>query len=277
MELLEIKERFNQELKETHSPAEIDLALQTLTEKYFSKNSLENGHLDQAHQEIFRDALIKLKKNEPLEYIVGEVRFFGRIYKVNSNVHVPRPETETMVQWVLEDFNSNHENLSLLDIGTGAGVLPVTLKKELPDMSVTGIDISEKALEVAKKNGKRLDATIHFANADIFEMDALPRKFDIIVSNPPYILRHSQKDVQRKFLSHEPPVALYIKDSDPMVFNRKIAELAHNSLKEKGIVYLEINQFLEKETSKVFADLGFKTVCRKDIFGNPRTLKAFKL
>ncbi len=275
MTLLETKKKFIHELKETYSLSEIDLAIQSLAEKHLHPHS-ENIPLDVSRQEIFEDALRRLKKNEPLEYIIGEVRFFQRVFKVNSSVHVPRPETETMVQWILEDFNYREAAIDVLDIGTGAGVLPITLKKEMPNMSATGLDISEEALEVAEENASRLHAKVEFLNADVFEMEMLPRKFDIIASNPPYILKNSQRDVQRKFLAHEPPVALYVEDSDPMVFNRKIAQLASGNLKENGAVYLEINQFLEKETSQVFADLGFKTICRTDVFGNPRTLKGFK-
>ncbi len=275
MEISDLKEKFTQELKETYTPAEIDSAFLVL-DKHFRKEVCANTSLRKTYREELENAWMRLKKNEPLEYIIGEAIFFGRSFKVNSHVHVPRPESETMVQWVLEDFRTIMGPLDLLDIGTGSGVLPITLKMELPEVMVTAMDISEDALQVAGENAKRHNAKIELLNADLFQLDKLPRQFDIIVSNPPYILKHAQKDVQRKFLAHEPPVALYIEDSDPMVFNRKIAQLANNGLKEKGAVYVEINQFLESETSEVFQELGFKTACRKDVFGNPRTLKAYK-
>lgn len=136
------------------------------------------------------------------------------------------------------------------------------------------MDISKGALAVARENADRLEADIDFLNPDLFKLEELPEQFDLIVSNPPYILRHAQKDVQRKYLGHEPPVALYIEDEDPMVFNRKIAHLAKTGLKRNGAVFVEINQYLKSESEKVLQDLGFKTECRNDIFGNPRTLKA---
>lgn len=234
--------------------------------------------MNQSQWNDFETALLRLKKDEPLEHILGEVKFFGRTFQVNSSVHVPRPETQTMVKWVLQDFkvSSKSKTLSLLDIGTGAGVLPITLANEMPKISVTAIDISEEALEIARKNAYALKASVEFIKKDLFKLQKLPNKFNIIVSHPPYILKHSQKDVQRNYLSHEPPLALYVEDDDPMIFNRKIAELAQKSLKENGAVYVEINQYLKNETEKVFQSFGFKTEFKKDIYGNPRTLKAFK-
>lgn len=163
-----------------------------------------------------------------------------------------------------------------MDIGTGSGVLPISLKKEMPEVEVMAMDISEEALSIARENASRLKASVKFLKADLFALDDLPRKFDIIVSNPSYILKEAQKDVQRKILKYEPPIALYVEDSDPMIFNRKITQLAQRSLKPKGAVYLEINQYLKPQTEKLFHEMGFKSTCRRDVFGNPRTIKALK-
>ncbi|SKB98960.1 HemK family putative methylases [Salegentibacter salinarum] len=145
----------------------------------------------------------------------------------------PNPETETLVNWVKEKFSrlqqeKNARTLSLLDIGTGCGLLPITLGKELP-IETTAVDLSERALEVAQENAKLNNAEVDFIQGDVLKWTSLPKQFDIIVSNPPYILEKSRKDVPRNFLDYEPPVALYVKDEDPMLFNRKIAELAKES------------------------------------------------
>ena len=276
MTLANVKERFFEELRDGYSSEEINLAFKALSDSYHQQkiSISENDLLRDQHLEYFDSALQRLRKNEPLEYILGEARFFGRGFKVNSEVHVPRPESETMIEWVLEDLEKlTKSGTNILDIGSGSGVLAITLAKEIPGISVTAMDISKGALAVARENADRLEADIDFLNSDLFKFEELPEQFDLIVSNPPYILRHAQKDVQRKYLGHEPPVALYIEDEDPMVFNRKIAHLAKTGLKRNGAVFVEINQYLKSESEKVFQDLGFKTECRNDIFGNPRTLK----
>src|SRR5690606_38572208 len=150
----------------------------------------------------------------PIQYIVGEVDFFVRPFKVTSNVHVPRPETETAVNWVKEDSSKLQEQkngtLSLLDIGTGCGLLPIILRKELP-LETTAVDLSEKALEVARENAALNNAEVEFLQGDVLRWEKLPKQFDIIVSNPPYVLEKAKKDVQRKILDYDPPVALYVK------------------------------------------------------------------
>lgn len=281
--LRDIKEEFFTELKDEFPEVELELMFNLLIEKYLDiprrPDQQKEVVLNDAQQQKFDDALSRLKKHEPIQYILGEVDFFGRPFKVNSNVHVPRPETETMVKWVKEDFPQLQQHkdgaLTLLDIGTGCGLLPITLGKELP-LETTAVDLSEKALEVARENAKINNADVEFLQGDVLKWEKLPKQFDIIVSNPPYVLEKSKKDVQRKILDYEPPVALYVKDEDPMIFNRKIAQLAKESLSPNGFVYVEINKYLGAETAKVFADHGFKTEIRKDIFGSDRTVKAFR-
>lgn len=281
--LKDLENQFYTDLKDEFSEGELQLMFNLLIEKYigiFPGNGRREEYVpDEQQQQKFEEALARLKKNEPIQYILGETDFFGRPFKVNSHVHVPRPETETMVKWVKEDFPElqKHKDaaLSLLDIGTGCGLLPITLGKELP-LETTAVDLSEKALEVARQNAALNDAQVEFIQADVLKWEKLPKQFDIIVSNPPYVLEKSKKDVQRKILDYEPAMALYVKDEDPMIFNRKIAELARESLSPKGVVYVEINKFLGKETTDVFALHGFKTEIRKDIFGSDRTVKAYR-
>lgn len=278
-----LEEQFFTELKSDYPEAELELMFNLLVEKYLNIPKAAGGKEDVVvenfQQQEFEEAISRLKKNEPIQYILGEVEFFGRPFKVNSNVHVPRPETETMVKWVKEDFMKLQQEkdsvITLLDIGTGCGILPITLGKELP-VETTAVDLSEKALQVARENAELNYAEVEFIQGDVLNWDKLPKQFDIIVSNPPYVLEKSRKDVQRKILDYEPPVALYVKDEDPMLFNRKIAELAKESLATNGLVYVEINKYLGAETAKVFAEKGFNTEIRKDIFGSERTLKAWR-
>lgn len=281
--LNDFKEQFFSELKYEFPEQELEVMYNRLLDQYLNtwgnSNKREEVEFLDSMQTRFEDALSRLKKNEPLQYILGEAHFYGRVFKVNSNVHVPRPETETMVSWIKEDFKQLQQNkeskLTLLDIGTGCGLLPITLTKELP-IGAWGVDLSDKALEVARENSKLHRADVEFIQGDVLKWNELPMQFDIIVSNPPYVLEKAKKDVQRKILDYEPAMALYVKDEDPMLFNRKIAELAKTSLDSKGVVYVEINKYLGKETSEVFAENGFRTEIRKDTFGNDRILKAYR-
>lgn len=283
IKLKEIKEQFFKGLENEFPVVELELMFNLLIEKYLDiprvRGEQEEFLLNESQHQKFEEAFSRLKKHEPIQYILGEVDFFGRPFKVNSNVHVPRPETETMVNWVKEDFpelqKTKSSALTLLDIGTGCGLLPITLGKELP-LRTTAVDLSDKALEVARENAQINNADVEFIQGDVLKWEKLPKEFDIIVSNPPYVLEKAKKDVQRKILDYEPPVALYVKDDDPMIFNRKIAELAKENLSPNGLVYVEINKYLGAETAKVFAENGFKTEIRKDIFGSDRTVKAYR-
>lgn len=283
MTLKDLKENFHKQLEKDYPSAEIKELFYLLVDKYMGIDSLGikknlNTELNPGQTEKFENVLLRLKNNEPVQYILEQIQFLGRPFKVNSHVHVPRRETETMISWVLEDykkFKKQDRWATLLDIGTGCGLLPITLFKELPQLEVSAMDISEEALNVARENAVLNDAKINFLHANVLQMENLPNKFDIMVSNPPYVLKLGKKDVQRKILDYEPALALYVKDNDPMLFNRKIAELAKTSLTQNGAVYVEINQYLASESTEVFKENSFKTELRKDVFGNIRTLKAF--
>ncbi|HET7361610.1 MAG TPA: peptide chain release factor N(5)-glutamine methyltransferase [Salinimicrobium sp.] len=284
MTLKDLKEYFHKQLEKDYPPAEIEEIFHLLVDKYMEIDRLkfennQDTELNSGQVEKLENALLRLKNNEPVQYILEQIQFSGRPFKVNSHVHVPRRETETMISWVLEDYKKLKKQVrwaTLLDIGTGCGLLPITLFKELPQLKVWAMDISEEALNVARENADLNNAKIDFLQADVLQMESLPHKFDIVVSNPPYVLEVGKKDVQRKILDFEPALALYVKDNDPMLFNRKIAELAKTGLTENGAVYVEINQYLTSESAGVFQENGFKTELRKDVFGNIRTLKAFR-
>lgn len=193
---------------------------------------------------------------------------------MNENVLIPRPETEELVNWVLEDYKES-QNIKILDIGTGSGCIAIALAKNLKSTQVFAIDVSNKVIETAKLNAKQNDAEVFFMNCDILNTGDLNQKFDCIVSNPPYVRNLEKVEIKKNVLDNEPHLALFVEDDDALIFYRKIAELAKKCLNPNGKLYFEINQYLANETIALLKDFGFKNIeLRKDIYGNDRMLKA---
>lgn len=219
--------------------------------------------------------LQRLQEHEPVQYITGETEFYGLQFRVDKNVLIPRPETEELVQWVIEDLqNRNKKNLRILDIGTGSGCIAITLAKNLPQAKVSALDVSEGALDLARENASRNEVQVSFLKADILHLDHLQESYDVIVSNPPYVRELEKKEMQRNVLEFEPELALYVENNDPLLFYRKVAELSRNALLAEGTLYFEINQYLGKETQELLEVKNFRTSLKKDIFGVDRMLKA---
>jgi release factor glutamine methyltransferase len=229
-------------------------------------------------KEKFESAIYRLSQHEPIQYIIGETEFFGLKFKVDKNVLIPRPETEELVQWILNDIKESRtpSKLRILDIGTGSGCIAISLAKNLPNAEIFALDISEKALKTARENADSNKVKVNFIQADILNMEALTEKFDLIVSNPPYVREMEKAEMHRNVLENEPDLALYVKDTDPLIFYRKIAKLAEESLIKDGSLYFEINQYLANETKEILKNTGFKTELKKDIFGNYRMLRGSK-
>jgi release factor glutamine methyltransferase len=229
-------------------------------------------------KEKFESAIQRLSKHKPIQYILGETEFFGLKFKVNKNVLIPRPETEELVQWILDDVGAskNPSNLKILDIGTGSGCIAISLAKNLPDVEIFALDVSEKALKTARENAGLNGVNVNFIQADILNLEALTGKFDIIVSNPPYVREMEKVEMHRNVLENEPNLALYVKDADPLIFYGTIAKLAQVGLQNNGNLYFEINQYLAEETEDILKNTGFKTELKKDIFGNYRMLRGRK-
>ena len=224
-----------------------------------------------------------LKTEKPIQYITGEAWFYGYRFEVNENTLIPRPETEELVEWIIESQKSKVENLTIqksnnliiLDIGTGSGCIPISLKKEIPNALVSALDVSEKALEMARKNAVSNEVEVHFILQNILETESLLEKYEIIVSNPPYVRNLEKQEIKKNVLAYEPHLALFVEDSDALLFYRKIAQLALTSLTPNGKLFFEINQYLGKETVALLENLGFKTVeLRKDFMGNDRMICA---
>ena len=218
--------------------------------------------------------LEKLKQQIPLQYILGKAHFYGLEFLVNENVLIPRPETEELVDWIING-NEFKSNLKILDIGTGSGCIAISLAKNIPTSDVYAIDISEKALETAKINADANGVKVTFIQKNILETADLNEHFDIIVSNPPYVRNLEKEEIKQNVLGNEPHLALFVADNDALIFYRKIADLAQKSLSENGILYFEINQYLGKEMLELLQNKGFvKAELRKDIYGNDRMTKS---
>lgn len=239
------------------------------TEIIVNKNTIFST---EQHQEI--DSFIeKLKMFVPIQYILGETEFYGLKFSVDNSVLIPRPETEELVEWIQKD---NHENqCSILDIGTGSGCIAIALKHVLPQASVSAFDISEDALKTAIKNANLNDVEINFANIDILQRPEFSEKWDIIVSNPPYIPASEKAEILPNVLNHEPHLALFVSDSHSLVFYEEIARFALKQLKEKGKLYFEIHSKAGESCVNLLREMGFKSVeLRKDMAGNDRMIKA---
>lgn len=240
-----------------------------------------NNELTHEEQSSFYKAVDRLRNHEPIQYILGETEFFGMPITVNKQVLIPRPETEELVSWIIEDVDKNEA--TILDIGTGSGCIAISLAKKLNNAVVSAIDISTRAIEVAKKNTLINNVNIEFSRVDVLNFEAdldlhhkWESKFDIIVSNPPYVRMQEKKLMKLNVVDHEPDIALFVEDDDPLLFYRKISQLSKQYLRHHGTLYLEINEHLGLEMEKMLNKAGFKhVVLKKDMFGKNRMIKCW--
>ena len=255
-----------------------------LAEKYLNLSRINialqlNNELTPEEQSSFYQAVDRLRNHEPIQYILGETEFFGMPIIVNKQVLIPRPETEELVSWIIDDVDK--KETTILDIGTGSGCIAISLAKKLNNAVVSAIDISNKAIEVAKKNALINNVNLEFSRVDVLNFedklvlqDKWKSKFDIIVSNPPYVRMQEKKLMQLNVIDHEPDIALFVEDDDPLLFYRRISELSRQYLKHNGTLYLEINEYLGVEMEKMLNEAGFKHVdLKKDMFGKNRMIK----
>ena len=251
-------------LEAKHQLKRVDLALQP--DLVFSKAELETWNL----------ILEQLKKEIPIQYLLGSTHFYGLELEVNPNVLIPRPETEELVDWIIQSskFKVQSSKFKILDIGTGSGCIAISLAKNLPNAEVFALDVSDKALATAQKNAELNQVTIQFIHQSILETENLGRQFDLIVSNPPYVRHLEKQEIKKNVLDNEPHLALFVEDNDALIFYQKIAELAMKNLNPQGQLYFEINQYLGQETLDLLQEMGFKDITlRKDIYGNDRMIQ----
>ena len=251
-------------LEEKQKLKRIDLALQP--DLLFSEEEIV----------VWNSILEELKKEIPIQYLLGSTSFYGLDFEVNPNVLIPRPETEELVEWIIRN-NSKIEkfkDLKILDIGTGSGCIAISLAKNLPNATVSAIDVSEKALATAKKNAQNNSVNVSFINQNILQAEDLKLQFDIIVSNPPYVRNLEKEEIKKNVLDNEPHLALFVEDEDALIFYKKIAQLAQKNLTANGMLFFEINQYLGPETVALLEELQFKDIeLRKDMYGNDRMIR----
>lgn len=263
----EIESFFYLILENFHKLKRIDLALQPNLEM----NTIQLLQWEQITSE--------LKKQKPIQYILGETEFFGLPFLVNNNVLIPRPETEELVEWIFKDclVPRNNVGLKILDIGTGSGCIAISLAKNILNAEVFAIDVSKEALAVAKKNAEINNVNVTFLLKNILDTNDLNEQFDVIVSNPPYVRILEKAEIKPNVLQHEPHLALFVENDDALLFYRKIAELAQKNLNINGKLFFEINQYLGKETVELLENLNFKEIILKqDIYGNDRMISCGK-
>ena len=223
--------------------------------------------------------LDELRLGKPIQYVLAEADFFGLKFNVNSSVLIPRPETEELVDWVIKYITEhNLVHPKILDIGTGSGCIPIVLKCKLPLSVVYGLDVSQEALDVAAKNCELNKIEVNLLQADIFNQNLdMGLMFDIIISNPPYITESEKNQMNDNVLKHEPHLALFVPNDEPLIFYKSIAEFSRRHLSEKGCLFLEINENYADETAIMLNQKGFKTEIRKDLQGKDRFIKAYKI
>jgi len=224
------------------------------------------------------DAIGQLKNHRPIQYIIGKAHFYGLDFEVNENVLVPRPETEELVRWVINE-NKSQKRPSVLDIGTGSGCIAIALKKDFPQAEVFAMDISEEALNVSQRNAGLNNADIHFILADILSISKSQTStpYDIIVSNPPYVCQSEKRHMQANVLNYEPSQALYVPDEDALVFYRAITGFSLLHLKPGGKLYFEINERFGMEISDHLKLNGFnKIILQRDFQGKNRMIRAIR-
>ena len=288
MNINKFRDYFNKTLKKLYPTSEIDTFLFLLLEEYLNFKRIDV--VLKSNFKISPDDLILLKSSTklleqdiPIQYILGKTEFYGFPFILNEHVLIPRPETEELITSILEKVlktktfhtNAKEKQLKILDIGTGSGCIPISLKKSLPFAEITAIDVSNEALTIAKKNTVLNKVDINLTQQDILKTTSLNQLYDIIVSNPPYVRESEKKEIKNNVLNNEPHMALFVKDNNPLVFYNKIAELAKNHLSENGTLFFEINQYLGKETVELIKLKGFNKIqLKKDIFGRDRIIIA---
>ncbi len=281
MKIKDLRRDFIKSLSELYEPDEVLSFFYILTEKFLEMRRVDvalslNNAISSDQLSKFMNAENRLKNQDPIQYIVEETEFYGLPFKVNQHVLIPRPETEELVDWVIKDFNSNTSGRKpkILDIGTGSGCIAISLAKNIPEADVYAIDISEEALKIAKANAARNNIDISLIQADILHTDTLGN-FDVIVSNPPYVRELEKVEIKPNVLENEPHLALFVSDTDPLIFYKKITALSKKSLNEGGLLYFEINQYLGNETKKMIEEQRFEPVTlRKDLYTNDRMIRA---
>ena len=243
-----------------------------------SRAAVTAGNEVSIDEPLFNSILQRLNQHEPVQYILGEAEFYGRKFTVSPAVLIPRPETELLVRTVIEHFKLTQVSPKLLDVGTGSGCISITLALELPKANVIATDIRSDSLAVAKQNSTLLDAPVQFHEHDILSDILSFGLLDAVVSNPPYISQSEKITMPRNVSEYEPSHALFVSDSNPLLFYKALAEKAKHALNSSGLLITEINERFGKETAELFRSFGYSEVqIIKDLNGKDRYVRGVLL
>ena len=288
MKAQDLKSIFHKELDAVYGKDEVSSFFFLCLEQYSDTPRIQlqlepEFTITKQETEQYFNTLEALKKQKPIQYIFGETEFYGLNFKVTEDVLIPRQETEELVDWIIKCYSErNEESLKILDIGTGSGCIAISLAKNISNAEVYALDISPKAIEIAKHNAEQNEIAISITAANILDQaswdsDYKNLKFDVIVSNPPYVRNLEKREIQSNVLDNEPHLALFVDDNNPLIFYKAITQFAVDNLKSNGALFFEINQYLRDETKALLMTSNFDEVeLRKDLNNNYRMLKGTK-
>jgi len=281
MEIHEAIRLIRNRLSGLYVPEEIEGFINLIFEHLYKMSGLKlhlhhNHQISEAKLTEIKEIAQRLQNFEPIQYILEKTEFYGLPFKVNSSVLIPRQETEELVDWILKDYPP--ENCAALDIGTGSGCIPVAIAKNRPDMEVEAWDLSQEALSTAKLNAELNRVNIEFAKTDILQWPQIQmdKKYDLIVSNPPYVTKSEEALMHKNVLDYEPHLALFVTDEDPLIFYKEISAFAEHFLNPGGRVYFEINEKMGNEVAELLNGHFANVVIRKDINGRDRMARGEK-
>ena len=281
MTLSEFRSALKDTLQDFYSNSELDQLAKSLLMSRMKLDSTayllaSEAEVSDEVLEQLRSDIQRLSMHEPLQYVLGNTSFYGLEIQCNPAALIPRPETEELVDWVLSEVQL--PSCALIDLGTGTGCIPLAIKAKRPSWQVSAIDVSEEALALARTNALSLVLDVHFEAADLlkdFSDLAIKDKFNVVISNPPYIPNADAMSMLPNVLNHEPNLALFVPDSDPLLFYRRIVAFSEQYLEKEGYVFVEIHEDLSEETIQLFHQAGFANIeLRKDLQGKPRMIKA---
>lgn len=271
---------FHEELDGMYGSGEVGVFLDMLFEAFLGWDKVRlltsrEQTIDQSDLLRFHWALEDLKKHRPIQHIIGYTDFCSCKIKVSSDVLIPRPETEEIVDWIIKHLNIQHSTFNILDLCTGSGCIAIALKKNFPTANVTAVDVSPAALEIARQNAKNNGTEVRFLQADVLSgIDGLNGSYGLIVSNPPYVMEKERAQMAANVLDYDPALALFVPDDNPLQFYKAIATIAKKHLAKDGLLVVEINESLADETCAVLKAQGFTPKVHEDFRGKPRWISA---
>jgi release factor glutamine methyltransferase len=279
MSLQDTKQAIKHQLTSIYETLEINSIVNILIEEVtgwdlLHQNIHKSDALAEAQITMLDTHVQELLTGKPLQYIIQKAWFMGKSYWVNEHVLIPRPETEELVEWIIDYANIVNKPLSILDIGTGSGCIPIALQLALPNAKISSIDISKAAIEVAKKNAQTHEVAIEWIGQDILQTKQLKERYDIIVSNPPYIPIREKAAMQKQVIEFEPEIALFVSDHFPLLFYSKIAQLGKTALNPNGQLFFEIHFDQGQKILSMLDEMGYHGELQQDIYGKDRMVRA---